>query len=186
MLFYLLSAEELRDVLHGLGYKLPPETVRRTVEYYAARVVHGSTLSAVVHAWVTARADRRASWQQFQRALAADIADTQDGTTAEGIHLGAMAGTIDLLQRCYTGLEVRGDALWLNPVLPDELSRLHFAIVYRQHSVDLDIDHDRLVVSAALSQARPATVVAFGRRYRLAPGQQIEVALPSAQRTRVP
>ena len=26
--------------------------------------------------------------------------------TREGIHLGAVAGTIDLVQRCYTGLEV--------------------------------------------------------------------------------
>jgi hypothetical protein len=30
---------------------------------------------------------------------------SQGGTTAEGIHLGAIAGTVDLLQRCYSGLE---------------------------------------------------------------------------------
>ncbi len=177
MLFYLLSAEELREILHGLGYKLTAQTIRRTVEYYAARAVHGSTLSAVVHAWVTARLDRRASWQQFQRALAADVADTQGGTTGEGIHLGAMAGTIDLLQRCYSGLEVRGDALWLNPVLPEEISRLRLGIVYRQHWVDLDIGHDRLVIGAAPTQAQPVSVVVRSRRYRLRPGQQIEVAL---------
>ncbi|HUZ18949.1 MAG TPA: HAD-IA family hydrolase [Acidimicrobiales bacterium] len=177
MLFYLLSAEELREVLHGLGYELEPETIRRSVEYYAARAVHGSTLSAVVHAWVTARVDRRASWEQFRRALAADVADTQGGTTATGIHLGAMAGTVDLLQRCYTGLEVRGDALWLNPVLPEQISRLGFALAYRDHWVALDVDHDRLLVSAMPSQARSATVVIGGERHRLRPGQRIEVAL---------
>lgn len=177
MLFYLLSAEELREILHGLGYRLEPHTIRRTVEYYAARAVHGSTLSAVVHAWVTARADRRASWQQFQRALAGDVADTQGGTTAEGIHLGAMAGSVDLLQRCYTGLEVRGDALWLNPALPEGIARLSFAIAYRDHWVDLDITHDRLAVIAAPSQARAATVVAAGVRHHLHPGQRIEVPL---------
>ena len=31
MLFYLLSAEELREILHGLGYELEPQTIRRTV-----------------------------------------------------------------------------------------------------------------------------------------------------------
>jgi HAD superfamily hydrolase (TIGR01509 family) len=177
MLFYLLSAEELREVFHGLGYELAPETIRRTVEYYSTRAVHGSTLSAVVHAWVTARVDRRASWEQFQRALAADVADTQGGTTAEGIHLGAMAGTIDLLQRCYTGLEVRGDALWLNPVLPEQISRLWFALTYRDHWIDLDIDHDRVLINTAPSQAQSATVVVAGERHRLRPGQHIEVAL---------
>ena len=58
-----------------------------------------------MHAWVLARSDRRQSWEFFLEALESDIADIQGGTTAEGIHLGAMAGTLDLLQRCYTGLE---------------------------------------------------------------------------------
>jgi trehalose/maltose hydrolase-like predicted phosphorylase len=43
------------------------------------------------------------------------MADTQGGTTAEGIHLGAMAGTIDLLQRGYSGLAARGGMLTFDP-----------------------------------------------------------------------
>ena len=88
-----------------------------------------------------------------------------------------MAGSVDLLQRCYTGLEVRGDALWLNPALPEGIARLSFAIAYRDHWVDLDITHDRLAVIAAPSQARAATVVAAGVRHHLRPGQRIEVPL---------
>ena len=38
----------------------------------------------------------------FLNALYSDVADMQGGTTAEGIHLGAMAGTIDVVQRCFT------------------------------------------------------------------------------------
>jgi trehalose/maltose hydrolase-like predicted phosphorylase len=174
MLFYLLSAEELRSILKRLGYKLSSATVRRTVEYYASRVAHGSTLSAVVHAWVTARADRAGSWSEFRQALATDAADTQGGTTTEGIHLGAMAGTVDLLQRCYTGLEVRDDALWLNPMLPDELERLSFGLTYREHWVDIEIDHHRLIISAAVGQALPAQLVLMGERVVLEPGQRIE------------
>lgn len=177
MLLYLLSAEELRDVLAGLGYELPAATVRRTVDYYATRVAHGSSLSAVVHAWVTARADRAGSWEQFRRALAIDISQTESGATAEGIHLGAMAGTIDLLQRCYAGLEVRNDALWLNPVLPDEVERLRFGITYRGHWVDLDIDHDRVVVAAANAHAGPSNVVIAGRFHVLEAGRRLQQGL---------
>ena len=68
--------------------------------------------------WVLARANRPASWDVFVEALVTDVADIQGGTTPEGIHLGAMAGTVDVLQRCYTGLELRGDMLWLEPVEP--------------------------------------------------------------------
>jgi trehalose/maltose hydrolase-like predicted phosphorylase len=46
------------------------------------------------------------------------VSDIQQGTTAEGVHLGAMAGTVDLVQRVSTGIEVTGDVLRLNPHLP--------------------------------------------------------------------
>jgi alpha,alpha-trehalase len=49
----------------------------------------------------------------FQEALLSDVVDIQGGTTPEGVHLGLMAGTVDVRQRCDTGLELRGDVLWL-------------------------------------------------------------------------
>jgi trehalose/maltose hydrolase-like predicted phosphorylase len=100
MLFYLLSAEELRWLLERLGYRLEPDAIPRTVNYYLERTCHGSTLSGVVNAWVLARSDRQRSWRFFAEALASDLHDVQGGTTAEGIYLGAMAGTVDLAQRC--------------------------------------------------------------------------------------
>ncbi len=175
MLFYLLSVDELREILGGLGYELSADTIQRTIAYYASRAVHGSTLSAVVYAWVMARADRVKSWTQFQAALAADVADTQGGTTREGIHLGAMAGTIDLLQRCYTGLEVREDALWLNPCLPPEIGRIQYGLTYRGHTIDIAVDGQQIAVTAAPSPALPVTVMITGKRMTLVSGQRLLV-----------
>jgi len=118
MLFYLLSAEELRGLLERLGYRLDPAAIRRNVDYYLARTSHGSTLSGVVNAWVLARSDRPRSWRFFTEALASDLYDVQGGTTAEGIHLGAMAGTVDLVQRCYTGLETARGCSGSTPACP--------------------------------------------------------------------
>jgi trehalose/maltose hydrolase-like predicted phosphorylase len=36
-------------------------------------------------------------------ALESDVGDIQGGTTQEGIHMGVMAGTLDLIQRGYVG-----------------------------------------------------------------------------------
>jgi HAD superfamily hydrolase (TIGR01509 family) len=174
MLFYLLSAEELREVLKQLGHQLTPDLLLATIDYYSARAVHGSSLSAVVHAWVQARTDRAGSWAQFRQALDMDYGDLQGGTTAEGIHLGAMAGSIDILQRCYTGLEVRGGALWLNPELPEELRHLHFTITYRDHRVLIDITDRTLTISAAPGRAAPAVVIVGGRHHVLKAGRRIE------------
>jgi trehalose/maltose hydrolase-like predicted phosphorylase len=45
----------------------------------------------------------------FDEALDSGLADLQRRTTREGIHLGAIAGTVDRLLRCNTGLETRMD-----------------------------------------------------------------------------
>ncbi|MFB4294640.1 pyridoxamine 5'-phosphate oxidase family protein [Nonomuraea sp. ATR24] len=143
MLFYLLTADELLDILHQLGYPAEPGLIPRTIAYYLGRTSHGSTLSAVVHAWVLARSDRARSWQFFTEALFSDVQDVQGGTTAEGIHLGAMAGTLDLLQRCYLGLEPRREGLRLNPLLPERLGTLSLTIAFRGRRLAIDTDHDR-------------------------------------------
>lgn len=142
MLFYLFSTEELERLFARLGYRFDAEMIPRNIEYYSARTSHGSTLSRVVDAWVLARRDRPRSWSLFTKALQSDVADIQGGTTSEGIHLGAMAGTVDLIQRCYAGIEVRDQRLWLNPVLPEELKRLRFRLRYRGQTIELEVSHD--------------------------------------------
>jgi len=159
MLFYLLSADELRALLGRLGYRLEPAAIPRNVDYYLARTSHGSTLSGVVHAWVLARSDRRRSWRFFVQALASDVHDVQGGTTTEGIHLGAMAGTVDLAQRCYTGLETRQEVLWLSPSLPEELDGLDFDVRYRGHwGVHLHVTPEVLQVLVVSSDTAPVKV----------------------------
>lgn len=146
MLFYLFSSEELVDLFTGLGYPFDPEVIPRTVAYYDARSSHGSTLSRVVHAWVLARSDRDRSTRYFAEALQSDVSDIQQGTTGEGVHLGAMAGTVDLLQRVATGLEVREGVLRFNPRLPAAVARLNMRIRYRGHSLDLHLTRQTFTV----------------------------------------
>jgi trehalose/maltose hydrolase-like predicted phosphorylase len=155
MLFYLFSAEELRDLFERLGYRLEPASIPRNVAYYDCRSSHGSTLSRVVHGWVLARGNRRRAMRYFADALLSDVDDIQGGTTAEGIHLGAMAGTVDLMQRVATGIEATGDVLRLNPRLPPELTRLDMRIRYRGHMLDLYLRRETLTVRSRERGAAP-------------------------------
>ncbi len=177
MLFYLFSSEELQALFERLGYPWAYETIPRNVDYYLRRSAHDSTLSRVADAWVLARADRPGSWDVFMEALVSDVADIQGGTTSEGIHLGAMAGTVDVLQRCYTGLELRGEVLWLNPRLPEPMRRLRLLVRYRGHSLELDITHDRLRVSAERCAAPSMKVGLRDRVYELCASEVKEFAL---------
>jgi trehalose/maltose hydrolase-like predicted phosphorylase len=159
MLFYLFSAEELREVLEHLGYSLEPEAIPRNVAYYDCRSTHGSTLSRVVHAWVLARSDRPRSMRYYAEALQSDVSDIQQGTTREGVHLGAMAGTVDLVQRVSTGIEATRDVLRLNPRLPEELERLDMRIRYRGHTLDLKLTRDSLTVRGRERGPAPVRLV---------------------------
>ncbi|GLW57435.1 glycoside hydrolase family 65 protein [Kitasatospora phosalacinea] len=178
MLWYLFSAREVRDLLRRLGHPAGHELMRRTASYYLRRTVHGSTLSSVVHAWVLTRCDRRASWRYFRDALTADLRDSQGGTTREGVHLGAMAGAVDLLQRCYTGLELREDALWLDPRLPSALGSLTMDLRYRGHwGVRITVDRKNVTVALDPDHQEPVAVRLRGTAARVGPGESRTFAL---------
>ncbi len=148
MLFYLFSAETLATLFERLGYAFDAETIPKNIDYYLHRTSHGSTLSNVIHSWVSARSDREGSWQLFDGALRSDLEDVQGGTTPEGIHIGAMAGTVDLLERGYTGMELRHEALYFNPALPSHLTQLKINVRYRGHSLAVDVSDGTLTVTS--------------------------------------
>lgn len=175
MLFYLFSAEELATLFERLGYDFDSETILRTVDYYHGRTSHGSTLSQIVHSWVLARSDRANSWALLREALESDISDVQGGTTPEGIHLGAMAGTVDLVQRGQTGLEIQDNVLRLNPYLPEELQGLRLRIRYRGHWLKLEIGAKRMTVSAPDGWAGPQRIVVRDRAYPFGAGAHLVI-----------
>ncbi|MEU9627417.1 glycosyl hydrolase family 65 protein [Streptomyces luteogriseus] len=179
MLGYLFSPAELRGLFRRLGHRLDEETWRHTVDYYLARTSHGSTLSGLVHGWILARARRTDAWQFCQEALRGDVADLQGGTTGEGIHLGAMAGTLDLIQRGLTGLETREGALWLDPVPLPELSSYGFSLRYQGHwGVRLRLRSGLLEISVPHSDRRPITVCLPDRTVGVEPGETSRLLLP--------
>lgn len=175
MLFYLLSADELREIFARLGYSFRPQQIPDTIDYYASRTSHGSTLSAVVHSWVSARGNRDQAMRYFQQVLDSDVADIQGGSTAEGIHLAAMAGSIDLLQRCFTGLETRRDRLVLGPMWPEDQGSFTFSLWYRGHRLHLVIRGRTAEVTADPTGAPAIEIECRGRVQHLASGQTIHV-----------
>ena len=178
MLLFLLSRDELRELLAGLGYEVSDEQLARTVTYYLERTSHGSTLSGVVSAWVLARYQPEEAWQFLQHALESDVADVQGGTTAEGIHLGAMAGTVDIVLRCLTGMRARGEVLRFEPALPPagQAAQVQRPLPGPPHRRRR---WPRTTCGSARAPARPSPiqVLVHDQTVELAPGQEREFSL---------
>ena len=118
-----------------------------------------------------ARQERERSWELFSQALETDMVDDRTGSTREGIHLAAMSGCIDILQRGYAGLEIRSDILILNPLLPKCINRISFHIRYRNHWLDLEITQKDVTVKSQTSKAKPIMVMIKDEIIRLYPGK---------------
>jgi len=173
MLFFLFRDEELREIFGRLGYPYRSDTAARNVAYYDRRTSHGSTLSFVTHAGVLAATDPDSSWDRFLVALHSDADDIQGGTTKEGIHLGVMAGTLNLVQRCYVGAHVRDGVLYFDPRLPARLDGLSTSGQFRDAPIQMTLTVDRLTLAVHPEGAsHPIRVAIPGDVRELRPGEQ--------------
>lgn len=178
MLPYLLGHDGLVSILRRLQYAFTAEHLNKTIEYYLARTAHGSTLSRVAHASVLAGLDADRAWDSFREALDADLDDTQHGTTRAGIHLGAMAGTIDVVQRSFAGLRFSGDTILFAPNLPTGLRAVAFEVLYRGHRLRIHLKDGDMSIASAPGDAGPIKVQVHGNDEVLPPGQTLHFPLP--------
>lgn len=174
MLFYVLSPAELRALFERLGYPFDDRTIPRNVEFYGERSTHGSTLSRVVEAEIAARMDRRGSWRRLREALRSDLGNVGGSSTAEGVHLGAMAGTVNLIKRCYTGFAANGEVVRFDPELPPELKSLSLRLRYRQCWLDVTVTPERLSIRSQEDAPETVTVACGDRSETLTPGASVD------------
>src|SRR5687767_2653423 len=115
-----------------------------TITLHAPHTAHRSALWSMPGS--SARFDHQAAWHRFQDVLHADLDPANTSAISEGLHLAA-AGTLDLVQRCYAGIQIGDDVLWLAPCLPPELEELQLPVRYRGHWLDLRLTQRALEVS---------------------------------------
>jgi len=179
MTYYLLSPQEVADILGQLGYRVddPVKMLQRNYDYYQARTSHGSTLSKVVHAVICSHlGNEKTVWAWFTEAMQSDIHDTQGGTTHEGIHCGVMAGTLDLITRYFAGIDLSGELISINPNLPPHWRRLSLTITHRKTSWKLEFTRDKITINASKNAGRQ-TLLARGKSKTLQGGKTLAVSI---------
>jgi trehalose/maltose hydrolase-like predicted phosphorylase len=148
LLFFLFPEEEFKRLFERLGYDYTPEMVRKNIDYYDRRTSHGSTLSFIAHAGILAGLDPESSWSRYMVALESDVGDVQGGTTQEGIHMGVMAGTLDLIQRGYLGTDIRNGVLHFDPKPVGNLEGVSFPMRFRGTPLEVELEEVKLTVAA--------------------------------------
>jgi trehalose/maltose hydrolase-like predicted phosphorylase len=147
LLFFLFPEEDLKRIFERLGYPYALDMARKNVAYYDRRTTHGSTLSFIAHAGVLANLDPESSWERYMVALESDVGDVQGGTTQEGIHMGVMAGTLDLVQGGYLGTKIREGILRFDPKPVGNLDGLTFSMRFRGTPIEVSLEGRKLTVA---------------------------------------
>lgn len=177
MLLYLFEPDEVEQMLARMGYAFDTDAMARTIDHYRGRTSHGSTLSKTVFASVVHHLDCEEGCRLFQEALRADVEDVQGGTTPEGIHLGAMAGTVAIVLRRYLGVELTPEGVVLAPEMPGRLRRIHCRVHWRGRWLDLELEPGMLRVTTDRDLPEPVPVRIDGEWREIGPGETTEVAL---------
>ena len=177
MLFYLFSKDELNYIFEKLGYEFNEEMIYKNIDYYKDRTSHGSTLSRLVFSWILSKHDRKTSWNNFRSLLISDFEDIQGGTTPEGIHLGAMAGSLDLIQRSFAGIETGEEALWITPNMPKNIEKITMRIKYRNHWILIALNKQDLKVSFEEGWSNKVNIGVIDELYEFKNGEEKEFHL---------
>lgn len=128
--------------LHVAGDDIPVEQKRRDFAYYEAITVRDSSLSAPAQAVVAAEVGHPDLAYAYARECALiDLSDLR-ASTAEGLHVAALAGAWTALVVGLGGLRQRGDAVRLAPRLPRRLTRIAFTVLQAGARVEVDVRHD--------------------------------------------
>jgi alpha,alpha-trehalose phosphorylase len=142
-----------------------PEQMARNFEYYEARTVRDSSLSAGSQAVMAAAVGHlELAYDYLAEGALLDLEDRHDNT-ANGLHLAALAASWTALVGGLAGLRSGDGRLCFSPRLPDDLSRLGVNVRYRGRHVYVSIGPD--VATYHLRDGEPLEVGHYDETFLL-------------------
>jgi trehalose/maltose hydrolase-like predicted phosphorylase len=145
---------------HLLPDEVEPGSLAANLDFYEPRTAHGSSLSPGIHAALFARAGRMDDALAMLRITAGIDTNDLSRTAAGGVHLGAMGSLWHALAYGFAGLRPDGDALIVDPALPDAWPALELGVQFRGVPLRLRLERDAIVASAP----KPIVLIVDGRR----------------------
>jgi len=156
---------------HVLADEIDEATTRANYDYYEPITCHGSSLSPGIHAAVAARLhDVSEATEYFKMAAAIDLADNM-GNAAAGLHMATMGGLWQAAVMGFCGVMRRGEALRLDPQLPEAWKRVRLPLRFRGAHLSLDLRRRRAGVEVGITVKKaPVTLLLDGAEREFPPG----------------
>ena len=165
----LVKQADVLMLLYLLGDVFNLKTKKTNYDYYIARTVHSSSLSASIHAAIAAETgDMQRAYTLFNLALRADISNIY-GNTAEGIHAASLGGTWQTAIFGFAGIGVVKERLTINPNLPNTWNHMQFVLSWRGLALHIKLNHNTVKIRFTSSTKQKLDISVFNRNYKLNP-----------------
>jgi kojibiose phosphorylase len=123
------------------------KTKRNNYLFYEKRTLHKSSLSASIHAIVSAEiGEENNACHYLETATYADLKNIY-GNTDMGIHAASLGGVWQALIKGFAGVRIKKGTLSFNPKLPSGWKRLRTSIIFRGIDISVDIDEKKINLS---------------------------------------
>lgn len=177
--FYRRQVLKQADMVQALWWcreDFTAEQVARDVDYYEARTVRDSSLSACVQAVVCAQAQHPdLAYRYLRESALTDLADVR-GDTVKGLHMASVGGTWLAFAAGLGGLREDADDLELSPLLPSQLVRMRYRVRWRDRLLDVETTGQGTTITM-LRGDEPVDVIVDGVRLEVAPGRPASAPL---------
>ena len=140
----VVKQTDLVLAMYWQSHKFSDEQKARNVDYYERRTVRDSSLSACAQAVMCANVGHvELAHDYTYEAALVDLRDLHHNTR-DGLHMASLAGAWTALVAGFGGLRDDEGVLYLNPYLPEGISRLRFRLRWRDFRVTVDVIHDEV------------------------------------------
>lgn len=175
----VVKQADLVQALWWCGDDFTAEQIARDLDYYEARTVRDSSLSASAQAVVCARAQHPDLALRYLRESA--LVDLRDlsGDAKDGLHLAAVGGTWLALTAGLGGLRDEHGELELAPLLPSGLTRFRFHVTWHGHLLRVETTPAGTELSLLRGDG-PLGVLVDGTRVTLSSDHPARVPLRTA------
>lgn len=151
----------------------PIEVKRANWNYYEPKTLHDSSLSLSTHTILANdMKDKKMAYELFQRAIRIDAGENMK-TSDAGIHAASIAGIWQSVVYGFGGVRMLHGNLRVCPALPDNWTKLDFAIFWHGQRLHIVADHKRLFIENE-TQTEVVELEVYGQKYQIKDSINVE------------
>ncbi len=180
----VVKQADLVMAMHLRGDAFTADQKARNVEYYEARTVRDSSLSACPQAVLAAEVGHLdLAYDYFAEAALTDLHDLHRNVR-NGLHIASLAGAWVVTVAGFGGMRDHDGKLSFAPRLPPALSRIGFRMTFLGSRFSVEIEQD--AATYRLMEGGPVDVTHHGEGITIADGEPVRRSIPEVPKHPAP